>query len=69
MSKLVYLADLTHCDIITNVDTFPLGIGQVASYAKMNNDFLNIELFKYPHDLNDALNRKIPSLVSDDSVR
>lgn len=64
MPKTIYLADLTHCGTITNADTFPLGIGSIAALAKERvGDAVNLELFKFPDDLNDALRRQIPDVL------
>ncbi len=55
----VWLADLTHtglCAQSLGVDTFPLGIGCIATYAESNIPFNNpIKLFRYPEKLAQAL--------------
>lgn len=58
----IYLADLTHTGQIVASNVSPLGIGLIASYLLKNID-ANVELFKYPHDLSEALSRKIPKVV------
>jgi len=64
MSKLIYFADLTHCGTITNADTFPLGIGSIAAYAKRRfGDLIDVDLFKFPDDLNAALLRQKPDIL------
>jgi hypothetical protein len=30
----IYFADLTHCGTVTNADTFPYGVGCIATYTK-----------------------------------
>lgn len=60
----VYFADLTHCGTVTNADTFPYGIGCIASYAKrIFGDRISVELFKLPHELDAALKAKIPDVL------
>jgi hypothetical protein len=60
----IYLADLTHCGTVTNADTFPYGIGCIASYAKQKfGDAITVDLFKLPHDLNAALNAAPPDVL------
>jgi len=62
--KLIYLADLTHKGLILSSNVFPLSIGLIGSYLiKHRKEKVKIELFKYPEDLNDALEKKIPDLV------
>ncbi len=61
---LVYLADLTHTGQIVASNVAPLGIGLLASYLlKFHKGEVDVELFKYPADLNKALERKIPDLI------
>lgn len=61
---LIYLADLTHTGQIVASNVAPLGIGLLASYLlKTHKDDVEIELFKYPSDLNEALERRIPALI------
>src|SRR5713226_9512924 len=60
----IYLADLTHCGTVTNADTFPCGIGCIASYAKEKfGDAISIDLFKLPHDLDAALKSQAPDVL------
>ncbi len=62
--ELIYLADLTHTGQIVASNVFPLGIGLLASYLlKSHQEAVEIELFKYPHDLSRALATRIPRLV------
>lgn len=55
----VWLADLTHTGLdpqSMGVDTFPLGIGCVATYAESRISFKDpVRLFRYPHKLAQAL--------------
>jgi len=60
----IYLADLTHCGTVTNADTFPYGIGCIASYAKQQfGDAISVDLFKLPHDLDAALKSEPPDIL------
>ena len=60
----IYLADLTHCGTVTNADTFPYGIGCIASYAKQQfGDAISVDLFKLPHDLDAALKAEPPDIL------
>ena len=60
----IYLADLTHTGQIVASNVAPLGIGLIASYLlKTHSEEVDIELFKYPHDLSRALEVEIPRLV------
>ena len=64
MRRTIYFADLTHCGTITNADTFPLGIGSIA--ATVAHRFLglvSVELFKFPDDLNQALENDFPDIL------
>lgn len=63
MSK-IYLADLTHTTITISNDSFPLNIGLVAAYLKKFYPELEIELFKYPDSLKEALDKKIPKILA-----
>jgi radical SAM superfamily enzyme YgiQ (UPF0313 family) len=58
----LYLADLTHTGQIVASNVSPLGIGLLAAYIKRHVD-AEIELFKYPKDLEAGLNRGIPRIV------
>ncbi|MDQ3003171.1 MAG: cobalamin-dependent protein [Fibrobacterota bacterium] len=61
---LIYLADLTHTGQIVASNVAPLGIGLLASYLlKFHKDNVEIELFKYPADLNKALEKRPPNLI------
>jgi radical SAM superfamily enzyme YgiQ (UPF0313 family) len=60
----VFFADLTHCGSITNADTFPLGIGCIAAYAKKHlGDDIDVELFKFPQDLNERTKQITPVIL------
>ncbi len=61
---LVYLADLTHLGRIVAANFHPLGIGLIAAHLKTRfKDEIEVELFKYPQDFDQALQRRQPCLV------
>ena len=61
---IIYLADLTHNYAAKGPHTFPVNIGYVASYAKkFFGDRIEVQLFKFPRDLIDAIERKRPHVV------
>ena len=63
--KLIYLADLTHRGLILSSNVFPLSIGLIAAYLlKSRSDDYEVELFKYPEDFSDAIERKKPDIVA-----
>ncbi|MFQ5481365.1 MAG: B12-binding domain-containing radical SAM protein [Nitrospinaceae bacterium] len=60
----VYLADLTHTGTVVSANFFPLAIGYVGAYLqKTFPDSVHVELFKYPEDLADALERRVPPII------
>jgi radical SAM superfamily enzyme YgiQ (UPF0313 family) len=63
----VFLCDLTHVNgEVLSSNVFPLGIGLIGSYL-LSSDIgssLQIELFKYPNDLNEKLKKSdIPNII------
>ena len=65
MTETLYFADLAHNGTIRNIDTFPLGSGFVAGYAKQQfGNEVDCKLFKFPQELNDALKSKMPRVVA-----
>lgn len=60
--RLVYLADLSHTGQLVASNTFPMGIGLLAASIKQHLN-LEVEIFKYPQDLNEALKQRIPDLI------
>ena len=57
----IYLCDLTYNTISVATDSFPLNIGFVAAYCKHKyKGLVDIELFKYPDDLEKALKKRNP---------
>tara|TARA_B100001123_G_scaffold450664_1_gene622832 strand:+ start:2136 stop:4268 length:2133 start_codon:yes stop_codon:yes gene_type:complete len=63
MKKTIYFADLVHNGTIKSIDTFPLGIGFVASYFQKKHPDVEIKMFKLPQDLNEALLNKMPTIM------
>ena len=60
----VYLADLTYSTLSLATDAFPLNIGFVAAYA--NKEFgrdVNLRLFKYVDDLEQAIYEQPPNIL------
>ncbi len=60
----IWISDLTHTEQGIVSRTFPLGASCVFSYAKkeLGSEF-NFRLFKFPSKLNEALSKKIPSML------
>lgn len=60
----IYLADLTHTGNGVATESMPLNIGLIASYTnKIFGDRVEIELFKYPEDLLEALEKSPPQIL------
>ena len=60
----VYMCDLTHTGLGINANTFPLGLGSVASYLlKKMNGKVKCRLFKFPDKFNDALKQETPDVL------
>jgi radical SAM superfamily enzyme YgiQ (UPF0313 family) len=63
-SLKIYLADLTYDTINLATDAFPLNIGFVAAYCKNKfKEQVDIELFKYPKDLEKAIRSSPPDIL------
>ena len=61
----IWISDLSHTvQGITN-RTFPLGASFIYSYAKqeLSNEF-DFKLFKFPNDLAQAMNKKLPTILA-----
>ena len=60
----IYLADLTYDTMNLATDAFPLNIGFVAAYCKKKfGDKVEIQLFKYPKDLEKAIKLNPPDIL------
>ncbi|MBI4061176.1 MAG: cobalamin B12-binding domain-containing protein [Elusimicrobia bacterium] len=65
MAKNLSFCDLTHTGQIVCANTFPLGAAMVAAYAKQElKDKIAVELFKYPKDFAQYLDKTIPGLAA-----
>jgi radical SAM superfamily enzyme YgiQ (UPF0313 family) len=60
---LVYLADLTHTGQVVASNVFPLGIGLIGANILREIPGARVELFKYPSDLDSALQREVPDVA------
>ncbi len=64
MRRSVYFTNLTHTGNGVNSNSFPFGIGVVAAYAARElAGRVELELFKFPHNLNESLSRKMPHIL------
>ena len=64
MTIEISFADLSHTGKTVDANFFPLGSGFVAAYAKEYiGDEINVQLFKYPTDLADYLDKTIPRIA------
>lgn len=62
--RTIYLADLTHKGLVLSSNVFPLSIGLVGGYLlKSRPEQFEVELFKYPEDFSQALERRMPDVV------
>ena len=61
----IWLSDLTHTAQGISAATFPLGVSFVYSYSKkMLGKEFNLDLFKFPSHLSDALKKQLPTVLS-----
>jgi len=66
MTIEISFADLTHTGKTVDANYFPLGSGYVAAYAEEYLEGeINIQLFKYPTDFADYLDKTIPKMAPD----
>jgi radical SAM superfamily enzyme YgiQ (UPF0313 family) len=60
----IYLGDLTYTTLSLATDAFPLNIGFIAAYAeKVFGKEIDIRLFKYVEDLEQAIHEKPPDIL------
>jgi len=65
MTTTISFTDLTHTGSILPANTFPLGISMVAAYAKQElGDEIDFEIFKYPEDFSQYLEKGIPKIAA-----
>ena len=61
----IFLCDLTYNTVTLSTEAFPLNIGYIASYTKMQfNEDVKITLFKYIEKLEAALETSIPDIIA-----
>ena len=60
---IIYLADLTHLGQVVASNVFPLAIGLIGANIQREIPGTTVELFKYPPDLDSALQRQKPDVV------
>lgn len=61
----IYLGDLSHDTVGLATEVFPLNIGYIAAYAKkVFGDSIEIRLFKYIPDLENAIERDPPDVLA-----
>ncbi|MBL6935496.1 MAG: radical SAM protein, partial [Alphaproteobacteria bacterium] len=64
MTIEISFADLSHTGKTVDANCFPLGSGYVAAYAQEYlGDEINTQLFKYPTDFADYLDKTIPRIA------
>ncbi len=60
----IYLGDLTYTTLSLATDAFPLNVGFIAAYAqKVFGSEINLRIFKYVDDLEQALHEKAPDIL------
>ncbi len=60
----IYLGDLTHDTIIVSTEAFPLNVGYIAAYCKKRfGDSVDITIFKYIKDLENAIMNSPPDIL------
>jgi radical SAM superfamily enzyme YgiQ (UPF0313 family) len=65
MTIKISFADLTHTGQTVQANVFPLGISMVAAYAKQElGDEIDVEMFRYPDDLNTYLETNQPRIAA-----
>ena len=61
---LIYFADLTHTGPVISSNYFPLAAGLLGStLLREMPDLVDVEIFKYPQDLSEAVARQMPRIV------
>ena len=62
---LIYIGDLTHYTNVISIEYFPLGIGYITAYTKkIFPEKFDIEMFKFPDKLFDAIDAKLPDILA-----
>src|SRR5438477_2954981 len=63
---LIYLADLGHNQLTVSSDVYPLGVANLATYARahvLNGQNLRIQIFREPQDLKAAIDAEVPDIL------
>ena len=66
MRTLIYLGDLGHNQLTISSDVYPLGVGNLATYAQAyvrHPGQLDIRIFKEPEDLKKAIDAEAPDIL------
>jgi radical SAM superfamily enzyme YgiQ (UPF0313 family) len=66
MRTLIYLGDLGHNQLTISSDVYPLGVGNLATYAQAyvrHPGQLDIRIFKEPQDLKRAIDAEAPDIL------
>ena len=60
----IYLGDLTYTTVAISTESFPLNIGYIAAYCKKKfGNRVDITLFKYIDELDEAINQNPPDIL------
>ena len=60
----IFFADFTHTGRTIDTNFFPIGVSYVAAYAiGQLGDSINVEIFKYPEELSDYLDKTTPKFA------
>ena len=61
----IYFGDLSHDTVGLATEVFPLNVAYVAAYAKKEfGDHIQVRLFKYLPELEDAIEREPPDILA-----
>src|ERR1700744_4401491 len=63
---LIYLADLGHNQVTISSDVYPLGVGNLATYAQAyvnQSEGLEIRIFREPQELKAAIDARLPDVL------
>src|SRR5215472_2873407 len=64
---VIYLGDLGHNQLTISSDVYPLGVANLATYAKAHvqgGDRLNIRIFREPQELRAAIDAQAPDVLA-----
>lgn len=61
----IYFGDLTYDTVSLSTEAFPINIGYIAAYSKKRFDSkIDVKLFKYIEELDDAINNSPPDILA-----